>query len=288
MYKALSPGAISVRTPDLDAALAAAKTGGFQGVEFNPAEIATLIEQHDADFVKAKFAVAGIRPAGWGLPTDWRGGEEKWRDDLTRLPRLAKAAAAIGGTRTMTWIMPCSNERDYEENRRFHIARFQPIAKILADEGVSLGLEFIGPKTLRDSQKYAFIYQMEAMLAMGQEIGTNVGLLLDCWHWYTSRATVEQIRALRPEQVVYVHVNDAPAGVEIDAQVDNVRGLPGETGVIDIAGFLQALQGIGYDGPVTPEPFKKELSDLPSDEARLKTVGATMDTIFQRAGIQPV
>ena len=65
-----------------------------------------------------------------------------------------------------------------------------------------------------------------------------------------------------------------------------MRALPGETGVIDIAGFLQALRAIGYDGPVVPEPFKKELSDLPSDEARLRTVGAAMDAIFRQAGLQ--
>lgn len=285
MYKALSPGAIGVRANSLPEAIAAAKTGGFQGVEFSAHEVANLIEQQNADAVKALFAEAGIRPAGFGLPTDWRSSEENWKKGLEELPRLAKAAAAIGGTRTMTWIMPCSNDRPLEENYRFHVERFTPVAKVLADNGCSLGLEFIGPKTLRESQKYPFIYKMADMLKMGAEIGPNVGLLLDCWHWFTSGGTIPALKALCPEQVVYVHVNDAPAGVPLDEQVDNVRGLPGETGVIDIAGFLQALQSIGYDGPITPEPFKKELGELPSDGARLKAVGQTMDNIFAKAGI---
>jgi sugar phosphate isomerase/epimerase len=80
-----------------------------------------------------------------------------------------------------------------------------------------------------------------------------------------------------------VHVNDAPADVPIEQQVDTVRALPGETGMIDIVGFLQALQVIGYDGPVVPEPFKQDLADLPSDDARLDVVGAAMHTIFRRA-----
>ena len=164
-------------------------------------------------------------------------------------------------------------------NRQFHIERFTPIAEILAANGCSLGLEFIGPKTLRDSQRFPFIYTMEAMLDMGAAMGPNVGLLLDCWHWHTSCGTIEQLHALKPEQVVYVHVNDAPAGVEMDAHLDNVRGLPGETGVIDIGGFLRALDAIGYDGPVTPEPFA-DLSGLASDADRLKLVGSAMDKIF--------
>ena len=284
MFKGLSPGAIGVRAGNLDEALAAAKTGGFGGVEFNPSEIADLIDSQGAEAARARFIESGIQPAGWGLPTDWRGSEEKWQEGLAELPRFAKAAAAVGGTRVSTWIMPCSNNRPFEENYEFNVARFTPIAQILGDHGVSLGLEFIGPKTLWASQKYPFIHTMPEMLAMGREIGPNVGLLLDCWHWYTSHGTLDDLKALKPAQVVYVHVNDGPLGVPVDEQLDGVRGLPGTTGVIDIAGFLQALRGIGYDGPVVPEPFV-DLSGLPSDEARLKTVGAAMDDIWKKAGL---
>ena len=283
MYKALSAGAIGVHAGDLQNAIRLAAQYGFQGVEFNPAEVATLIEQQGIAYVQDLFAAANVRPAGFGLPTEWRGTEEKWRAELATLPRLAHAAAAIGGGRTATWIMPCSNERDWEENMAFHVERFLPIARVLAHEGVHLGLEFIGPKTLRDSQTYPFVHTMAQMLGMAQQIGPNVGLLLDCWHWHTSHSTVAELHNLTGEQVVYVHVNDAPTGVPTDEQVDSVRALPGETGVIDIAGFLQALKSLGYDGPVIAEPFSKILPTLPSDAERLQTVSAALDTIFQKA-----
>jgi len=112
-------------------------------------------------------------------------------------PRLAKAAGAIGGGRTMTWIMPCSNDLNFDANRRFHIARFRPVAEILAEHGCALGLEFIGPKTLRGSQKYPFIHTMEAMVAMGAEIGPNVGLLLDVLRDAEGIATVRVADQLR-------------------------------------------------------------------------------------------
>ncbi len=280
MFKALSPGAIGVRVANLEEAIAAAKTGGFEGVEVNPHEIADRVERLGASGIVSLFQKAGIHPAGFGLPIDWRGSEQDWKQGLLDLPRLAKAVQAVGGARTMTWIMPCSNERAFDANYRFHVERFKPIARILADYDCLLGLEFIGPKTLRDSQKYPFVHTMEAMLRMGSDIGPNVGLLLDCWHWHTSHGTVEELRRLKPQQIAYVHVNDAPAGVETDAQVDSVRDLPGATGVIDIAGFLNALKAIGYRGPVTPEPFQPKLAALPDDTARLQTVGAAMDRIF--------
>ena len=284
MYKGLSPGAIGVRAATLDEALAAAAAGGFGGVEINPSEIADLVQTHGEAAVRARFTDAGLQPAGFGLPVEWRGSEEAWQAGLNDLPRLAQAAAAIGATRVSTWVMPCSDEREHDENRAFHVTRFTPIAKILGDHGLSLGLEFIGPKTLWTSQKHPFVHTMGDMLAMGREIGPNVGLLLDCYHWYTSHGTLDQLLALTPAQVVYVHVNDAPVGVPVDAQLDGVRDLPGATGVIDIVGFLQALRRIGYDGPVTPEPFV-DLSALPSDEARLKRVGMAMDDIWAKAGL---
>jgi len=283
MYKALSPGAIGVQASTIEASIATAKIGGFAGVEISPADVAHRIDREGVESVQQLFTSSNILPAGFGLPTDFRGAEATWRTGLTELPRLAKAAAAIGCLRCMTWIMPCSNDRPLAENRRFHIDRLTPAAKILADHGIAFGLEFIGPKTLRESQKYPFIHTMPDMIAMGREIGPNVGLLLDCYHWYTAGHSLADLRQLSAKQVVYVHVNDAPAGVAVDEQLDGVRCLPGETGVIDIAGFLSALNQIGYDGPITPEPFKKELNDLPDDAARLKTVGQSMDKIWQLA-----
>jgi sugar phosphate isomerase/epimerase len=286
MYTCLSPHAINVQANDLDQAIAAARIGGFEGLEIPAAHVADLIDQSGADAVRKKFADARIRPAAFGLPVEWRKDDDRWKTDLAKLPRLAKAAQLLGVKRTATWVLPMSNERELEENLRFHIDRFKPIAKILSDHDIRLGLEFIGPKTLRDSQKFPFIYRMFDMLHLGRKIGPNVGLLVDVWHLYTSRGTLDDLRKLKAEDVVYVHVNDAPKNIAIDDQLDNIRDLPGATSVIDIAGFLRTLKEIGYDGPVTPEPFKKELKDLPSDEARLRMVGKAMEEIFAKAGLR--
>ncbi|NQT51672.1 sugar phosphate isomerase/epimerase, partial [bacterium] len=126
---------------------------------------------------------------------------------------------------------------------------------------------------------------MPGMLALADAIGTgNVGLLLDCWHWYTSEGTTADILALRPEQVVYVHVSDAPAGVPLDEHIDNQRAMPGATGVIDIAAFLGSLAKIGFDGPVTAEPFSQELNAMENDAAAA-AVSASLDAILAQAGV---
>ncbi|HXI14842.1 MAG TPA: sugar phosphate isomerase/epimerase family protein [Chloroflexota bacterium] len=285
MYKGLSPGAVNCKPESLKEAIVLAKRHGFGGVEINPREVLSIDEEMGAGTVAALFRDAGLRPAGLGLPVDWRGEDEKWRTGLEQLPALAGVAASIGCKRCMTWVMPSSDDREHAENRRFHVERFTPAARILNEHGISLGLEFIGPKTMRDARKHPFIHKMGDMLELGREIGPNVGLLLDAWHWYTSGGTLDELAQLRSEQVVYVHVSDAPLGVPVDEQIDNQRMLPGETGVIDIGQFLSTLDRIGYDGPITAEPFKAALKELPSDDARLEVVARSLDDIFLKGGI---
>ncbi|UCE48261.1 MAG: sugar phosphate isomerase/epimerase, partial [Phycisphaerales bacterium] len=98
------------------------------------------------------------------------------------------------------------------------------------------------------------------------------GLLLDSWHWYTSHGTVEELLQLSGKDVVHVHVNDAPAGIEVDRQIDNRRQLPVTSGVIDTKGFINALVKIDYDGPVECEPFDQELRRMDDDAALKKTI----------------
>src|ERR671937_27483 len=91
---------------------------------------------------------------------------------------------------------------------------------------------------------------------------------------------------VRPEQVVYVHVNDAPPGRDVDEQIDNQRLLPGASGVIDIAGFLQALDRMGYDGPVVAEPFNAELNAMPPAD-RVRLTGQSLAKIWAQGGLHP-
>ncbi len=280
MYSALSPGCVHVRVSNLAERIAAAKNYGFAGVQVDINEIADLIDTQGTESVKAQFETAQIIPAGWGLPTDFRGSEESRRKALAELPRLAKASEAIDCFRTFTWISPASNDRDLDANTEFHIERLTPVVKILNDHGVRFGMEFIGPKTIRASHKYEFLYTMPDMLELAKKIGPNAGLLVDSWHLYTSHGEMSHVEYLEEKDVVYVHVNDAPKGIPIDEQIDNKRDLPGATGVIDIAGFMNALRHIGYSGPVVAEPFKDDLKDLSSDEARLSATAESMKKIF--------
>lgn len=263
MFRNIAPGAVGIKLGMADAVALAGKVG-WEGMDLPVTEAQQLAAAQGTDAVAALFAEAGVRPGGWGLPLNWRTSYDKAA--LEQLGKQAALAQQLGCTRSYTWLMPFSDELPFRENFAFHVRQLQPVAQVLAEQGCQLGLEFIGPRTLREGKRYGFIYTAEGMLSLAAAIGPNVGLLFDAWHWYTGLGTLGDIRALRAEDVVYVHINDAPADVAVEAQIDNVRRLPGVTGVIDLQGFLSTLREIGYDGPVTPEPFDNRLGTLPPEQ----------------------
>jgi sugar phosphate isomerase/epimerase len=276
MLRSFNGGAVHVKISSLEEGIAACRLGGFDSLVMHPG----LVEGRSADEVKDLLASAGIQPGAWGVPFDWRASEADWDTGFEKMKTQAAAMRAVGVTRCATWILPGSNDRNWDANWAFHVRRLKPVADLLHDHGMVLGLEFIGPKTLRDSFRHPFVYTLLEMIDLGRDLGENAGVLLDAWHLHTSGGSLEQLGMLDPHQIALVHINDAPTGIELDELVDNRRHLPCATGVIDLKGFFDTLRNIGYDGPVEAEPFDDSLKTLASDEERIRLVGESVAKAF--------
>jgi sugar phosphate isomerase/epimerase len=288
MYATIGPHELGIRGLPLPDAISLARNTGFAALSFDIRAAAQAIDEHGLATVQDQFAQAGVKPAIWNLPVAWRD-DDKWEFDLRELPRLAATARELGATRTATYMPSGSDERPFRENLDWHIARLRPIAEVLRDEGCRFGIEFIGPKTYRAAFRHEFFHTLDGVMELIAAIGTgNVGLLLDSWHLYTSGGTIADLERLTSQDVVVVHVNDAPAGIAPDDQIDTVRTLPMETGVIDLVGFMQALQEMGYDGPVVPEPFSQRIYDLAATdpEAAAREAARSMDALWRAAGFE--
>ena len=64
---------------------------------------------------------------------------------------------------------------------------------------------------------------------------------------------------------------------------DSQRLMPGE-GVINLVGFFQALQKIGYEGSVSPEPLGRVPMDMSADEGS-KLALDTTSAVMKKAGV---
>jgi len=281
----LTPGSIGVSANQMEA-IALAERHGFEAVEPIGGYLASLTEQQISEVVaglKAKRLVWGAA----GLPVEFRQDETKFNEGMKALPKLAAALDRAGVNRVGTWLSPGHNSLTYLQNHRQHAHRLREVARVLKDHGHRFGLEYVGTHTSWKNRRYLFVHTMAETKDLIAEIGTgNVGLVLDSWHWWQAGDSVEDILSLKNEEIVSVDLNDAPAGVPKEQQMDGQRELPCATGVIDVAAFLKALQRIGYDGPVRAEPFNRALNELDNEAACGATIKA-MRKAFELVGRSP-
>jgi len=276
MFASFNPGHVGIKGLSLREGLALAERHGFAGFDAQLIPLHEEVTRHGAAAVRELFLAHGLRCGAWNLPfMPYAVTEAEWRGWLAKLPPLLATAQTLGAQRAGMWIFPGSNERAHEENFAFHVARFEPAARLLADHGIRLGLEFIGPATFLRQFKFPFVRSVAATRELARAIGPNCGQLLDTYHWHCAGGTRADLRGLTRDELVHIHINDAPVGPPLDQLLDGARRLPGATGVIDLDGFMQALAGAGYDGPVTAEPFDAEVSALPAEEAAARTAKAT-------------
>jgi sugar phosphate isomerase/epimerase len=237
------------------------------------------------DATRALLAEAKVKPGITGLPIQFAMPDESaFQAALKGLDEQAKFAVAIGLNRMMAVLAPGSPV-PREERHKFVKNRLSQIAEILARSNVRLGLEFLGPlhfRTASERSPYQYIWTLNDTVALAAEIAPNIGVVLDIWHWHHAGGTVADIRATPASRILHLHVSDAKAQPPEEVR-DNGRLMPGE-GIIDSMGFFQALNEIGYEGAISPEPLGRVPPDmLPEEGARLGL--KTTIAVLQKAGI---
>ncbi len=276
MYLSLNPMLVAGRAPWPEFARLAAKVG-YPGVDVN---LSAAMKQ-GLPATRALFEELKIRPGAIDLPVEFRKDDTAFRRDLARRGDAASFSAAIGCPRMVTWIMP-SSKTPKAELRALYLKRFRACADVLARSHVRLGLEFLGPLHLRKMEPYEFIWHMDEMLAFARECGSNVGLLLDVWHWHHAGATTGDIINAGRDGIVHVHLNDAPK-LPPEQIRDDERLMPGD-GVINLVGFFRALQEIGYQDAVSVEVFGRFLKEMtPEEDARRGLESAR--AVMRKAGV---
>ena len=287
MFASLNSRAIGLTLSALQTIELAAEAG-FGGVDLLVRDVVERGE--DVRALHARMGVLGLRGGAWPLPVDWRGDRAEFLRDLERLPRYADAAAALGLSRTGTWVMPetpaaFAGLADRQARRAataaLHVERLAAIAGVLARSGVRLGLEAIGVETSRGNGGDPFVYRLADLddaLGPVRDEAPNLGVVLDGFHLYAAGESIDEALAWGVESVVWVHAADLPSGADANrsAVIDCERGLPGEHPAVGTRALLERLAVAGYDGPVTAEPMAgcRSLAGLGPKEAVRRTAEA--------------
>jgi sugar phosphate isomerase/epimerase len=286
MYINLNPGAVGIRDIEFVSLLKAASAAGFEGISFPAREVTSPLQARE---LAKRLQDAGMRWGLFDLPCDFlRVDVDAFECGMRELERLLPIVEAAQCTRAYNHVWPGSDERDYAANMDWHVGRLCRLCKTLGQAGVTLGIEFIGPKTLQDTFAFPFIRSAAGARDLIQNVDAGLGIVVDCFHWFTSGASLQDLdAALQGLDVVSVHANDAFAGRTRDEQLDGERAMPMASGIVDAPGVLRLLDRRRCDCPVFAEPFnpsRARFEELPITEV-LSEVGGSMKRLFRAAGI---
>ncbi len=263
---ALNPGIIGVKA-NLQEAIDYAIKYGYEAVSPYVNETLKFSDSQISEVV----AKAQTHKLDWdsiNIPVEYRQSKTKFNDDFKGLKKFVQTMEKMGATRINTWIISSSRDLTYSENMKQMAYRLSECAKVMKDHGVRLGLEYLGMRTLLTANRYPFVCSLKECKELIANIGeSNVGVVLDTFHWYCADDKGDDIRTLRAEDVTLVDLNDARTGFTRIEQQDGKRELPMATGVINTQEFLQGVLDIGFDGPLRSEPFNQVLNDMDNDVA---------------------
>ncbi|HEY5784540.1 MAG TPA: sugar phosphate isomerase/epimerase family protein [Microlunatus sp.] len=276
MYSNLSLAALGL-SADFPTTVDLAAQHGFGGLDPDVGHFASLGDEAAIREAAAAVSERGLRWGVAGLPVDLTAPAAEFAAQIADLSGTLAVLTAAGIGSVGTWVRPMHDDVTYRRNWVLHVSRLALVAEVLADAGVRLGLEYVGPKTFWSTERFPFVHSLSEVRELIAETGaSNVGVTLDSFHWYTAGETAADLVGLRDTDIVSVDINDAPVGRDRDEQLDLERRLPASTGVIDLTGFMTGLRDAGYTGPVKVEPFLKTLAEQPIDDV-LADVSSRLD-----------
>jgi 2-keto-myo-inositol isomerase len=128
------------------------------------------------------------------------------------------------------------------------------MAQQAAERGIRVALEFQARSALANNLQTAV-----ALIEAAEQ--PNLGLCLDTFHFFTGPSKTEDLAYLTPENLFHVQLSDL-SGVARELATDSHRILPGE-GDLPVAGLIEHLKMIGYQGTVSLELMNPEIWQVP-------------------------
>jgi sugar phosphate isomerase/epimerase len=158
--------------------------------------------------------------------------------------RRFELAARLGAP-----LMVCTPPLDRPGIEGLHRG-YGDLLQIGRETGVRAVLEYIS--------FFASLNNIPDTVAVLDECGDPDGCtILDSFHTWNNRTTLDDVRALPLERIVHYHINDAAPGIPSGSQKDPDRVMPGD-GVIDLKSELGVLREKGYDRWISLELFNAE------------------------------
>ena len=256
MVKGLALHTWSLDTTPLPALLHVARDTGWDAVELRRIDFARASEAGQTaaevlDLVKA----SGLSVACVGVEAGWMCAEGTERLRLFRV--FAESCRWAAQLQCRTVMSPVDRGRG---DLLGVVDNIRGVGDIAGPHGVRLALEFNS-----QAEQFNTLESVREVLARAGH--PHCGLLVDSYHLCRSGGDPGALRALAPDEIVYVQYSDVPRdGLRPGLITDR---LPPGRGIVPFAAFFQAVEERGYRGYLSYEaPNPSAWARRPEDVAR--------------------
>jgi sugar phosphate isomerase/epimerase len=253
-----------MRAESIEATLKRLVRFGYDGLEivgeparYDVARVRSLLQQYNI----VCWGAATFMTAGRDLIHEdayVRYGTVKYMKDCVDL------AVGLGGE--ILCIVPSTMGKvtamgSFRDEWHWAVDGLREVAYYAGEKGIRPGIE-----PLNRYETY-FINRHEQAILLAQEVGLNMGVVLDTFH-------------LNIEESNPVVAIKQTASYLVDFHVADNNGYPPGWGTIDWRAYIQTLRGIGYDGYLTGE-FVVPIDRTPAALAEQELEVATSESVVQ-------
>ena len=229
-------------------------------------EVIDACTRHGIEWIGPWRHAIGDKPAEWGkilrdsglkLSSLCRGGmfpaatAQERRNRIDDNLRAIDEAAAVG-TDLLVLVNGSAPDRDIDRARQMVADGIGAIVEHAEQAGVRLGIEPLHPMFAADRSVIVTLAEANAVAA--QFCAGRVGLVVDVYHVWWDPDVYRQIERAG-ERIFGFHVSDWIVPLP-DTLMG--RGLMGD-GVIEIRRLREAVEAVGYKGPIEVEIFNEAL-----------------------------
>jgi len=231
---------------------------GFRAIELWLPKVEDFLKRNSLADAKSLLKDNGLEPVGACFHVGVMLSTGAEREKSLREFRMKLEVCEALGAPVLVVPTDFPNEKvemgDYERAA----AGLAEAADLAAAHGISLAVEFIRGAKLIGTLRTA----VDLVRRAGKK---NTGVLLDTFHFWAGASKLSDIRGLKADELLLVHVNDVSC-VPAEIAEDSHRALPGD-GIMPLTEILQAVSEIGYEGYYSLELFDQRLWGMDVREA---------------------
>ena len=264
-------GATTMRA-DLVTDIRAASAAGFDCLEVWAAKLRGFLESGTTGELRRLFDERGLRPYSINSieRVTFRDAEGHARL-LEECEELCRVASEIGCPYVVVVPGLLPEGKGREEVIEESVRVLGELSFVADRHNTGLAFEFLG-------QPGCSVQTLELADEVVRHVArSNVGLVIDSFHFHAGGSSLLSIEALDPSRLFVLHINDAE-DLPREQLEDRHRLLPG-LGILPLAEIVGALRRIGYNRVASVEIFRPEYWERDPFELARDAYRAAVQTV---------